>query len=242
MAACWDASSPVWYSGSWLPIIRLDQSNMRCRSSWGTPRSSAMTTSGSSAAMSVTKSALALLDDRVDDAVGGGVDPLVELVDHPGGESLVDQAAVAGVEGRVHVQHEQLLLGQVVGPQIPDERGLLGRGEVLVVAVHLGAVGVGGHGPEPGPVRSPPATTPGRSSAGRRTSGGARRRRTASSRSGRCRRSRPPGGRVLWLCLSCRMHPPEYRTHCPIHWMVRPVEPGVNERGGPAGRLPSVAS
>ena len=58
MAACCEASSPVWYSGSWLPIIVLDQSNIRWRSSWGTPRRSAMTTSGSSAAMSVTKSAV----------------------------------------------------------------------------------------------------------------------------------------------------------------------------------------
>ena len=28
------------------------------------------------------------------------------------------------------------------------------------------------------------------------------------------------------------MHPPEYRTHCPILWMVRPVLPYVNEAGG----------
>ena len=46
-----------WYSGSSLPTMRLDHSNMRWRSSWGTPRSSAMTCSGSSAEISVTKSA-----------------------------------------------------------------------------------------------------------------------------------------------------------------------------------------
>ncbi len=43
--------------GPRLPIMRLDQSNIRCRSSLGTPSSSAMTARGSSAAMSVTKSA-----------------------------------------------------------------------------------------------------------------------------------------------------------------------------------------
>ena len=36
--------------------MRLDQSNILCRSVWGTPRMSAMTCSGSSAATSVTKS------------------------------------------------------------------------------------------------------------------------------------------------------------------------------------------
>ena len=37
--------------------MRLDQSNIWWRSSWGTPSSSAMTRSGSSAEISVTKSA-----------------------------------------------------------------------------------------------------------------------------------------------------------------------------------------
>ena len=57
MEAIWATSPAVWYSGSSLPIMRLDQSNMRWRSSLGTPSSSAITTRGSSAAMSVTKSA-----------------------------------------------------------------------------------------------------------------------------------------------------------------------------------------
>ncbi len=38
--------------------MRFDQSNILCRSTWGTPRMSAMTCSGSSAATSVTKSQL----------------------------------------------------------------------------------------------------------------------------------------------------------------------------------------
>ena len=64
------------------------------------------------------------LDHRVDDVVGGLVDVLVKLVDHPRREALVDQSPVAGVEGRVHVEHEHLLLGQVVIAQLPEERGL----------------------------------------------------------------------------------------------------------------------
>ena len=66
----------------------------------------------------------ALLDDRVDDVVGRGVDPVVELVDHARGEALVDQTAVPGVERRVHVEHEQLLLGEVVLGQVPEVGGL----------------------------------------------------------------------------------------------------------------------
>ena len=54
----------------------------------------------------------------------GGVDPLVELVDHARGEALVDQAPVPGVERRVHVEHDQLLLGEVVVGQVPEVGGL----------------------------------------------------------------------------------------------------------------------
>ena len=49
-------SSLTWYSGSSEPTIRLDQSNSLNRSSRGTPSSSAITSNGSSAAMSTTKS------------------------------------------------------------------------------------------------------------------------------------------------------------------------------------------
>ena len=71
-----------------------------------------MTTNGSSAAMSVTKSALPCSMTVSMMTSVGGVDPVVELVDHPGGEALVDQAPVPGVHRRIHVQHDQLLLGQ----------------------------------------------------------------------------------------------------------------------------------
>ncbi len=57
MAACPAASADTWYSGSSAPIIRLDQSNTRWRSSCGTPTRSAITWSGSSAEICSTKSA-----------------------------------------------------------------------------------------------------------------------------------------------------------------------------------------
>ena len=47
---------PFWYSGSAAPIMLFDHSNRLWRSSTGTPISSAMAISGSSAATSVTKS------------------------------------------------------------------------------------------------------------------------------------------------------------------------------------------
>ena len=46
----------TWYSGSSAPIMRLLHSKILWRSSLGTPISSAMTSRGSSAAMSTTKS------------------------------------------------------------------------------------------------------------------------------------------------------------------------------------------
>ena len=54
-ASAW-FSSVIPYSGSSAPIIRFDQSNILWRSSWGTPRMSAMAWRGSSAATSTTKS------------------------------------------------------------------------------------------------------------------------------------------------------------------------------------------
>ena len=50
-----------WYSGSSEPIMRLDQSKTRWRSSWGTPIRSAMTWRGSSAEICSTKSAVPVL-------------------------------------------------------------------------------------------------------------------------------------------------------------------------------------
>ena len=58
MDAIRETSCDGWYSGSSKPIIWLLQRNTRCRSSIGTPTISTMTWSGSSAAMSATKSQL----------------------------------------------------------------------------------------------------------------------------------------------------------------------------------------
>ena len=110
MAAWPRASAFCWYSGSSEPIILLDQSKTRWRSSWGTPIRSAMTWSGSSAEICSTKSAEPCLAHAVEDGVGRGHHLGLEVPDHPGGEPLVDQAAVPGVHGRVHVEHHHALL------------------------------------------------------------------------------------------------------------------------------------
>ena len=60
--------------------------------------------------MSVTKSASPFSITVVDDLVGGLVDLLLQLGDHPRGEALVHEPPVAGVQRRVHVQHHQPLL------------------------------------------------------------------------------------------------------------------------------------
>ena len=58
MAASPGSVPGIWYSGSSEPIMRFDQSKTMRRSSWGTPSSSAMTSRGSSAEISSTKSAV----------------------------------------------------------------------------------------------------------------------------------------------------------------------------------------
>ena len=65
----------------------------------------------------------AALAHRVDDAVGVPDDLLLQVAHHLGGEALVDQPAVARVHGRVHVDHHQLLLGQLVVVHLVEERG-----------------------------------------------------------------------------------------------------------------------
>ena len=90
----------------------------------------------------------AALADGVDDAVGVPDDLLLEVAHHLGREALVDQAAVTRVHGRVHVDHHQLLLGQLVVVHLGEERATPGRGEVLPVAVDVDAVVVAGDGPE----------------------------------------------------------------------------------------------
>ena len=93
----------------------------------------------------------AALAHRVDDAVGVPDDLLLQVAHHLGGEALVDQPAVARVHGRVHVDHHQLLLGQLVLVHLVEERGPASRGEVLPVPVDVHAVVVAGDGPEATP-------------------------------------------------------------------------------------------
>jgi hypothetical protein len=68
-------------------------------------------------------------------------------------ESLVDQQPIAGVHRGVHVEHHQLLLGQLVGGQLVDESAAEERGEGEVVLVDLHHVGVSGHSPKAGTLR-----------------------------------------------------------------------------------------
>ena len=118
------------YSGSSLPIIRLLQSKSLCRSSKGTPISSAMAWSGSSAATSTTKShePFAMAASRI--ARRSLTDERLEGADHSGREPLVDQLAVAGVLRRIHRQHDLRLA--VIGRR--DDR--------LLQADHAAVVGV----------------------------------------------------------------------------------------------------
>ncbi len=109
-----------------------------------------MTCRGSSAESWVTKSASPLLDHLVDDGVGGAVDALLEVAHHAGGEPLVDQAPVAGVQRGVHVEHHQALLGDLVRTELEGHGPLGGRAEALVVPVDGDAVLVPGDGPVAG--------------------------------------------------------------------------------------------
>src|ERR1035437_1541361 len=76
------------------------------------------------------------------------MDAIVQLGHHAGGEALVHQTAVAGMERGVHVQHHQLLLGQHLFFELPDEGGLVVRREVLVVAIDGHTLVVGGDRPK----------------------------------------------------------------------------------------------
>ena len=97
----------------------------------------------------------AALAHRIDDAVGVSDDLRFQVAHDFRGEAFVDQPAVAGVHGRVHVQHHHLLLDQLLVVHVGEEGRALGRGEVLPVPVDGDAVVVAGHGPEatPGGVR-----------------------------------------------------------------------------------------
>ena len=86
--------------------------------------------------------------DLVDDGVGGAVDALLEVAHHAGREALVDEAPIAGVEGRVHVQHHQGLLLDVRFRHLEGHGAAGGRAEALVVPVDGDAVLIAGDGPE----------------------------------------------------------------------------------------------
>jgi hypothetical protein len=80
------------------------------------------------------------------------VDVRLQLPDHAGGEALIDEAAVARVQRRVHRHHHQPLLFELVLGRLPQERALAIGGKALRVTVHRDAVLVAGDGPEPGTV------------------------------------------------------------------------------------------
>ncbi len=98
----------------------------------------------------VTKSASTLFDDVIDDGVGGAVDALLELADGAAREALVDQPAVAGVDGGVHVQHDEGLLGNLILSKLPEQGALRVRPEQLVVTVDRDAFLRTRDGPEAG--------------------------------------------------------------------------------------------
>ena len=84
-------------------------SNSLWRSSWGTPMISAMACSGSSAAMSTTKSHSPRSMTLSTIVVDAARSVLVEQPDHARREALVDEQPVARVLRRVHVEHHQAL-------------------------------------------------------------------------------------------------------------------------------------
>ena len=128
--------------------MRLDQSNTLRRSSWGTPSSSAMTRSGSSAEISSTKSAVPLSQTASMIPSAYPTIRCFEVAHHPWREAVVDQPAVAGVQRRIHVEHHQLLLSQLVVIHLAKERRSAGGGEPLPVLVDGDAVLIIGDGPK----------------------------------------------------------------------------------------------
>ena len=163
---------------------------------------------------------LPVLDHLVDDGVGGAVDALLEVAHHARREPLVDEAPVPGVQGRVHVEHHQALLRDLVGVHLEGHGPLGGRAEALVVPVDGDAVLVAGDGPEPGatglvlPVHGVVAAEVGQ--IGVRDAGHI-----------------GPGIREVDrfdICQSAHglTTPLINRTHCPIHRMVRPLSSEVN--------------
>ncbi len=131
--------------------MRFDQSKILWRSSWGTPISSAMACSGSSEAMSTTKSHSPRIDDVVDDQARLGAQPFFEKADHARCEALVDEEPVPRVPRRIHVQHHLAHHVDVV-VDVGDADAVLGRAEDLVVAIDGDQIGVASDAPETGAV------------------------------------------------------------------------------------------
>ena len=133
--------------------MRLDQSNILWRSSWGTPMISAMAWSGSSAARSVDELGPSGLDHVVDDELGAEAEVLLQQADHPRREALVHEPAVPGVLGRIGVdEHHAPDVERRVAADVESLRATELARERLGVAVHHLQVGVLGDRPEPGTV------------------------------------------------------------------------------------------
>ena len=129
-----------------MPIIRLDHSNTRCRSSIGIPSSSAMATSGSSAATAATNSISPAVIACVDEAPGHLAVVVGELSHRLGCEPPINEAAQAGVLGRVHLEHHpsQFHVGALSG-----QGHALGRRVRVPLTAHRHDVVVPRDRPEP---------------------------------------------------------------------------------------------
>ncbi len=179
-----------------------------------------MTWRGSSAATSVTKSACPVSITSIDDGVGRAMDARFEVAHHSRREPLVDQSAVAGVERRVHVQHHQALLGDLLLSELEGHRPLRARAESLEVAIDRDAIVVSGHRPEAGPARLVlPVNRVVASQVGQPGVGHARNEGPGV---------RQVDGRQVSQCAHVWTAPLKNKTTCPIYEMVRPDPSEIN--------------
>ena len=81
------------------------------------------------------------------------MDALLEVADHARGEPLVHQSSIAGVERRIHIEHHEALLGDLVLANLERHRPLGGRAEAFEFPVDGDAVVILGHGPVAGAAR-----------------------------------------------------------------------------------------
>ncbi len=132
----------------------------------------------------------ASLDDPVDDLVGRLVDARLEVAHHARREALVHEPPVTSRQRRVHVQHHQVLLGDLLFGELEGHGAAQGRGEPLVVTIDRDALRIGGDRPEARPAG--PAVRIGSCFAQVTRYSGHRRRSSASPRDRRgSLRSRP---------------------------------------------------